>query len=147
MTAPPLATLADMEVRLGLVLEPTEPDGLRAAAALDDASALVRLVAGRTWLDDDNELEDVPPVIVQVTVAAAIRAFQNPQGFTQASIGDVSVTFSARGGGSVYLTPDERRAVIRAAGGTAARAISLASSYAVYSGAGRRGTTISEDDL
>lgn len=143
----PLASLADMAVRLGMELEPSEPDGMRAMAALEDASALVRLVAGRTWVGEDDELEDVPPVVVQVTVAAAIRAFQNPQGFTQASIGDVSVTFSARGGGSVYLTPDERRAVIRAAGGTAARAIPLASSYAVYSGAGRRGSTISEAEL
>jgi hypothetical protein len=130
-TLPPLATLGAMGDRLGITFDPLAPDGIRAAAALADASALVRAVARTTWVDADGNLEPVPPVVVQVTIAAAIRAYRNPDGYTQASVGDVSVSYGSRPGGALYLTKDEKRAVMAAAGTTTARSIPLASGWVV----------------
>jgi hypothetical protein len=117
--------------RLGITLDPLSPDGIRAVAALADASAVVRSVARKTWVDEDGNLEPVPPVVEQVTIAAAIRVFRNPDGFAQASVGDVSVSYGSRPGGSVFLTRDEKRAVMAAAGTATARAIPLESGWVV----------------
>lgn len=50
MSTPPLATLEDLVARLG---QPVPADQeTRALALLDDASALVRAVARRSWIED-----------------------------------------------------------------------------------------------
>jgi hypothetical protein len=130
-TLPPLATLAAMGDRLGVTLDPSSADGIRATAALNDASSVVRTVARRTWVDEDGNLEPVPPVVEQVVLAAAIRVFRNPDGFAQASVGDVSVSYGSRPGGSVFLTREEKRAVMVAAGATAARSLGITSGWVV----------------
>lgn len=127
---PPLASVADLSLRLGVTLAGTEAD--RAAAVLDDASALIRGEAGADWVDDGGALIDVPAVVASVTLAVAYRAFRNPEGVAQTSLGDVSVSYD-RGDGqaAVYLTRDERRSVRRAAGTSAVGAIELTSPWAM----------------
>ncbi len=127
---PPLASVAALELRLGVSLAGTEAD--RAGAILDDASALVRSEACRDWLDDEGALHDVPAVVESVTLAAAYRAFRNPDGVSQTSLGDASVSYD-RGDGqaAVYLTRDERKAIRRAAGTSVVGAIELTSPWAM----------------
>ena len=121
-TLPSLATLEDFGIRLGVEFldaydEPTDPDGLKAQAALDDASALVRSEVGLDWVDEYGDLEVVPDVAVSITLAVAGRVYQNPQGFSQATVGDSSVSYAREGNaGSLYLTKSER-AALRKLGG------------------------------
>lgn len=112
---PPLASLGDLQDRLGHPLAESELS--RAHAALDDASALVRAVAGQSWLDaTTGELAEVPDAAVSITLAAARRAFDNPDGYVSETIGDYSYTRAgpSAGGevGGAYLT-EEERAVLR----------------------------------
>lgn len=119
MALPPLASLEAFTERLGANLgEPASQDGVRAVAALEDASALIRSEAGTDWVDDhDDLLLDIPDVIETICLAVAYRAFRNPDGTTQTSVGDVSVSFSREGvAGAVFLTKAEQRAVRKAAG-------------------------------
>lgn len=102
---PALASLDDLNVRLP---EPAEEDAdeARAQAALDDASTLVRLTTGQSYVDEDEELIDsIPDVVVVVTLAAARRAYLNPDDVRQESVGPYSVTLAGTG---VYLTDDEK---------------------------------------
>lgn len=114
-----LASIEQLSDRLGIELDPESSDGIRAQAALDDASNLIRSVAGKTWEDDHGDLDDVPAIVTSVTLAVAYRAFRNPDGTSQSSLGDVSVSFS-RGGavGALFLTPTEEKAIKKAAGTT-----------------------------
>lgn len=120
---PSLATLEDFQARLGIPLlddydEPLDPDGIRAQAALDDASALVRSAAGLEWVDEYGELEDVPDIATSITLAVAGRTYQNPQGFSQATVGDSSVSYSREGNaGGIFLTKSEERALRRLGSG------------------------------
>ena len=127
---PPLASVAALELRLGVTLTVAETE--RVSAILDDASALVRSEAGRDWVDGEGALADVPAVVESVTLAVAYRAFRNPDGAAQTSLGDASVSYD-RGDGqaAVYLTRDERRSVRRAAGTSAVGAIELTSPWAM----------------
>jgi hypothetical protein len=140
---PPLASLEALEVRVGQDLvddhgEPIGADGLRAQAALEDASALVRAQAGATY-DDEHDLllAVIPDVIVSVTLAAAYRAFLNPQGAVQTSVGDVSVTYSrGQTAGAVFLTSAEMRAVRQAAGASSVGSLELETGFIPPNGAG-----------
>ena len=106
----PLATTEELTVRLGGTLSAVEET--RADAALADASALVRDEGDPDWTEDD-----VPARVHSIVLQAARRAFRNPEGYSQSSIGDVSVSYSRSGAqGAVYLTRPEHRAVRRAAG-------------------------------
>jgi hypothetical protein len=124
MTLPALADLAALSARLGVVFDEDasslSADTLRALAVLDDASALVRSVAGVTWYDPDDSgdgLLPVPDIVVAITLACAIRAFRNPDGTVQATVGDVSVSYgSGTLGTSIYLTKLEIQAIRRAVG-------------------------------
>lgn len=111
---PPLASLEQFDARIpGGV---SEEDEARAGAVLEDASTLVRDAAGRTWVDaDTGELETVPDAVVAVTIAAARRAFVNPDMVSSESIQDYSATF-ASASSDIYLTKAERATVRRAAG-------------------------------
>ena len=127
---PPLASVASLGLRLGATLAGSDAE--RASAVLDDASALIRAEAGQNWVDESEELADVPAIVESIALAVAYRAFRNPEGVSQTSLGDASVSYD-RGGGQagVYLTRDERRAVRRAAGTTAIGAIELVSPWAM----------------
>jgi hypothetical protein len=109
---PALASIEDLEARLqgGLA----ESDQARAQAVLEDASTLVRRVAGSTWVEDEALVDDVPDVVIVVTLAVAKRAFLNPDGIRQESLGTHSVTYEGANG--VFLTDDERDAIQAAVG-------------------------------
>lgn len=133
---PALATLEALGLRLGLELtdehgDPLAPDGLRALAALEDASALVRSIAGLDYVDTHELLELViPDVITSITLAAAYRAFINPQGAVQSSVGDVSLTLSrGESAGSVFLTNAEIRAIRKASGAATIGSIDMVTGY------------------
>lgn len=103
MALPPLATVADMEARIGRAIEGDE-NVARANALLADASALVRFEANRTWVDaETGELVGVPDYVVTLTVNAALRGWYNPAGIESAQLGAVSVRY-----GSAWLTNTER---------------------------------------
>lgn len=104
---PALASVEDLEARLGL-----DPDTLvdanlaRARAALADASALVRMEARRTWVDDDGVLTVVPDAVVRVVLGAAQRNYTNPDAVVQESAGPFARRLAESATG-VYLTQAE----------------------------------------
>lgn len=103
---PALASVADLEARLGLDPESLEGAELtRAQAALADASALVRMEARRTWVDELGAVT-APDVIVRVVLGAAQRTFTNPDGVIQEAVGPFSRRY-ADGSTGVYLTKAE----------------------------------------
>ena len=114
---PPFANLAALSAKLGYTPEGAEAN--RATHLLDEASELIRDVAGKTWVGTDGELAAVPRRVRLICVAAAYRAFTNPEGLSQRTIGDSSKSFDRtkrEGGEDVYLTAAEEAAVRKAAG-------------------------------
>lgn len=110
MSTPPLATLEDLEARLG---QPVPADQeTRALALLDDASALVRAVARRSWIED-GELADVPTAVVGVVANVAARAFRNPDGVTQDTAGPFTVSYGPLAAERLFLTRGEREILSR----------------------------------
>lgn len=112
---PAFATIDDLAARTpgGSITSTDEP---RAQAALDDASAKIRAEAGLSWVDDGGDVvEDLPDIIVVVCLAAALRAFVNPEGLVGESIGTYSET-RPNPSTDVYLTAAERRLIHKAAG-------------------------------
>jgi hypothetical protein len=131
---PPLATAAQLAVRLGYGEAgfPTEAETDRAEALLVEASELIRDEAGKTWVDGGGQLDGVPSRVEKICLAAASRAFTNPEALTQRTIADSSKSFDRsgrEGGEDVYLTDAEERAVRKAAGGSSFRAVTLESPY------------------
>lgn len=115
MTLKSLADVAAIELRLGFETGTLQgPDLARAQAALDDASALVRAEAGKSWVDTDGTTITAPAQVLTIVVKAALREFKNPDGFSSEQMGDYSYRTDHTGG--VYLTDDERRIVRQAAG-------------------------------
>ena len=115
MVLPTLASVDDLDARTPGGLE--AGDFTRAQAALEDASAMVRSVAGKTWTTDGDLDDDVPHVALLVTVTVARRILANPDGYDQASIDDFSFSIP-NASSDVYLTRSERAAVRSAAGKT-----------------------------
>lgn len=133
MTLPALASTDDLADRLGVSL--TGVELLRAEAVLNDASALIRMKAGVDWVNEAGDaLEDVPALVEAIAIAAAHRAFRNPDGLAQSSVGDISVSYARDGEAAVYLTADERRAVRKAAGRSAVGHLVLATPWEVSEG-------------
>lgn len=128
---PPLASLEMLSRKLGYTPEETEAD--RAGHLLDEASELIRDVAGMTWLvTGTNALDNVPRRVARICVAVAYRAFMNPEGLTQRSLGDSAKSYdrtAREGGEDIYLTAEEERAVRKAAGGSTFAAVTLTSPY------------------
>lgn len=115
MTLPALADLEAFEARCPREL--SDADETRAQALIDDASTKVRAVTGRTWLDDDDEV-DADPEVVRIVLAAALRAFLNPGGLTSEVAGNWS-GYYADGGVGIVLTDaeiDSLRAIVGASG-------------------------------
>jgi Gp19/Gp15/Gp42-like protein len=110
----PLADVSALEVRLGRTLEGAEAS--RAVALLDDASALVRDVAGKDWIDPDTGVLLPVPGTVRATVLRMVdRAVRNPDGFSAESAGDYSYQRTGVQPG-IYLTDPEEKAIRRALG-------------------------------
>jgi len=133
---PPLASMSLFTRKLGYAPEEAEAD--RAGHLLDEASELIREVAEKTWLiADTNALDEVPRRVARICVAVAYRAFLNPEGLTQRSLGDSSKSYdrtAREGGEDIYLTADEERAVRKAAGGSTFVAVTLVSPYSADQG-------------
>lgn len=108
-----LASVQDVETRLGRTFDQSSPDLGRVAALLDDASALVYDVAGTTWTTP----QEVPATIRYVVLRAVERAYRNPDGFSAESDGDYSYQRTGVEPG-IYLTPGEEKAIRRAMGRT-----------------------------
>ena len=115
---PAFASVEDLEDRLGRALE--DADLMRAQAALDDASALIRVEAGTgvTWDSIDDVGAAYQGAIVAVTLAVARRVMENPELAQSKSMGDASVTFGDSSN-DVFLKASERRLIHRAAGRSA----------------------------
>lgn len=111
----PLASVTDLEIRLGRTFDSSEIP--RAVALLEDASELVRDVAGgKTWVDEETGvLQKVPGSVRWVVLRAAERAVRNPEGYSAESAGDYSFQRTGVQPG-IYLTDGEERAVRRALG-------------------------------
>lgn len=110
-----LATVMDVEQRLGRVF--ANPELGRVVALLEDASELVRLEAGRTWVDADGVPLPVPGAVRAVVLRMVDRAIRNPDGFSAESDGDYSYQRTQVEPG-VYLTDAERAILRRATGRT-----------------------------
>lgn len=142
--APPLASFGMLARKLGGLPEDfdeTERD--RGEYLLGEASDLIRDVAGKTWLTADYALDAVPRRVALICAAAAARAFENPHGLSQRSLGDSSKSYDRagrEGGEVVYLTDEEERAVRKAAGISSFVAVTLVSPYS----AGAEGDTWDE---
>lgn len=108
-----LASVQDVETRLGRTFDQSSPDLGRVAALLDDASALVYDVAGTTWATP----QEVPATIRYVVLRAVERAYRNPDGFSAESDGDYSYQRTGVEPG-IHLTPGEEKAIRRAMGRT-----------------------------
>jgi len=112
----PLADVASLEVRLGRTF--VDPELSRVTALLDDASALVRDVAGKTWIDPDTGLlQTVPGSIKAIVLRMVERAVRNPEGFSAESAGDYSYQRTGVQQG-IYITEAEERAIRKALGKT-----------------------------
>jgi hypothetical protein len=111
-----LATVTDLEARLGRQFSDEELP--RVHALLDDASHLVRDVAGRACIPDDlADLTQVSGSVRAVVARMVERAIRNPEGFSAESAGDYSYQRTGVQPG-VYLTEAEERAIRRACGRT-----------------------------
>lgn len=121
MSLPALATVEDLEVRLG-----RSCDRARAQAALVDASALIRAEAGETWVGDDNELAGVPDVVVALALKVARRSMQNPEGYTSETVGPFSVGLPAS---DAYLRDDEKRAIRKAVRGSGISSVQVSTPW------------------
>lgn len=118
----PLADIAALEALLGHSL--TGDDLSRASAVLDAASALIRSEAGTDFEDA------VPAIVEQVCLWASMRAYRNPDGVSQSSVGDVSVSYrSNEESGAVFLTRAELRQVRKAAGASGVVSVPMTTAY------------------
>lgn len=127
---PPLASVERLGRKLGYL--PEGGEYIRAAHILDEASELIRDKASRTWTTDAGALEDVPRAARVICIAAAFRAFTNPEALSQRSIGDSSKSYDRAGlggGEAVYLTDEELRRIRKAAGSSSWQSVTLVSAY------------------
>ncbi len=104
--AEPLIDVADLEERLGYQVESSS----QAGALIDDASALVREIAG--W--DDDEPTSVPAAVVPVVVSMVRRGLDNPHGHESEQVGNYRYLGAHTTG--VFATAREAKTIRRAAG-------------------------------
>ena len=117
----PLINVAQLEERLGRVLVGAEV--AQAKAFIADASALIRVTAGATFLDDAEALA-VPEAIIPVVVRVVDRALENPQGLEGETTGNHSWRAAPEGSG-VYLSKRDRADVRAATGRSVAGDVTL----------------------
>ncbi len=115
---PSLATVADLERLLGRNVD----DEDQSLAQLEQASALVRAYARRTWVDDDGELADVPDDIPGVVIDIVSRSIANADGAVSETLGPYSRSFGNDASQRLYLT-SANKMVIRAAIGATTNGI------------------------
>lgn len=79
-------------------------------ALLTYASAMVRAEAGQAWTDD------APDGVAQLVALMVVRALRVPEGVSQETIGNYSVSYAASATDRLYLTKTERSFIRRVAG-------------------------------
>lgn len=119
MTAlPPLATVAELETRLGLDTGTlADTDLARATAAIADASTLVRVQGRVPWVDATGN-PIAPDAVVVVVLQVALRVYNNPNGYTSETVSADGATYSNSNNQQalgIYLTAEELRTVQEAA--------------------------------
>ena len=119
MTAlPPLATIAELETRLGLTAGTLADNDLaRATAAIADASELVRVEGRVPWVDATGT-PTAPAAVVVVVLQVAMRVYNNPNGYASETVSADGATYSNSNNHralGIYLTADELRTVQAAA--------------------------------
>jgi hypothetical protein len=128
---PPLVGFARLVAKLGYT--PEDEERARAESILGEASSLIRDVAGITWTNETtNALLEVPHRVRQIALSVVYRAFTNPEGLTQRTIGDSSKSFDRskrEGGEAVYLTEAEEKAIQKAAGTSGMVQVTLISGH------------------
>lgn len=114
---PPLATIDDILARAPELRDAL--DEAQAETLITDASAIIRSSAGRNWVSaDGDELEGVPDGIPGVCAMMVIRALRIPDGVTQESVGNWSVSYaSAYATDRLYLTRAEKQLIRGASAG------------------------------
>lgn len=99
------ATLDELKARLDWTLDADEER--IATSALEDASDLACLHAGREWTD-----VSVPRIVRTLVLKACKRYMNNPSGYTQSRAGDETLGWNDDQGedaGTVYFSRDEQR--------------------------------------
>lgn len=128
---PPLIGFGKLVSKLGYT--PEDEERARAESILGEASSLIRDVAGITWTNETtNALLEVPARVRQIALSVVYRAFTNPEGLTQRTIGDSSKSFDRskrEGGEAVYLTEPEEKAIQKAAGTSGMTTVTLISGH------------------
>jgi len=128
---PTLAEYADLVKKIGYA--PPTDEETRARKCLASASELIRDEAEKTWLNDAGDaVVSVPYRVAEICLDVAFRAFDNAKALSQQSLGDSSKSWDRKareGGEAVYLTAAERRAVVRAAGGSSLAVATMVSPW------------------
>lgn len=99
------ATLDELKARLDWTLDADEER--IAASALEDASDLACLHAGREW-----SATTVPRIVRTLVLKACKRHMNNPSGYTQSRAGDETLGWGDDQGenaGTVYFTHEEQK--------------------------------------
>lgn len=109
-----LATVSDLEDLLEVDVTDTD----RAEALLAAASTLVRAETGSAWVDadgdpiwvgtEDEKLMLVADALTQTVVAAAARAWRNPQGVVSETKGPFTIRHGEEAAFGLFLTDSER---------------------------------------
>lgn len=106
----PIATVEDFALRISGGVPESEEE--RAFALLQDASALIRAIAGTDWEESGDE--EPPDVAVMICMAAAKRAYINSDGIRSESIdGEYATSYFSP---DVYLTAAEETRIHQAMG-------------------------------
>lgn len=119
-----LVSIVDYGVRVGQDYSESSPstEEEQILALLDDASALVNLIAFGTtaadYWDDYDESGDnpLPDALVPVVCNMVRRALENPRGLVGEQIGSYQWQAASGSATAIYVTRDERRLIRRAAG-------------------------------
>ena len=105
MALPPLVRIADLSALSGAPIANDDP---RAGAVLARVSALVRSYTGQTWVDENDDLADVPDDVQSVVLAVAERVWRNPAGAIQITKGPFTTRLAEAAGEGLYLTETEK---------------------------------------
>lgn len=110
-----LATPDDVATRLGHDVD----DEDQVQAWLEDASALARAYAGKTWLNsEETELLDEPADVAGVVAGMVVRLINNPDGVTQETLGQFSQSYGKDASQRLFLTAADKLILKAAAGRT-----------------------------
>lgn len=115
---PPLAKVSDLEARMKRTFEDADAD--EAAAALEEASEIVREESRNTWVSpEDSSVITAPRIVRIIVLRVAERKLRNPDGLSSETAGDYSYQRNGVGpDGGLYLTKWEIDVLRRQSGQT-----------------------------